>query len=796
MLYNVKRNALFLLCILATAVTAIAAYPKHMQVTTPAGRTVTVTALDDNILKITNTGAGEKARIGTASVLTGENGERLNTDGKGMAASLCGMQVSLTSAGALTIDAGPGKKVTDSGLRTTGTDGRRVMQIGVGSTGSFYGAGERAHHMDMRGDTLHMYNRPNYGYGEGDPRNGHMNICMPLFVASAGYAVVFDDFAKADLILGDPITYITESPEPVTWYFVNGANTLADVSESLSRLIGRQDMPPLWSLGYITSKYGYHTDAEAEGAIDTLKAGGYPVDGIVLDLYWYGKEQDMGRLAWDLNKWHDPDDFLDYMNQRGVNVVTIAQPYVLRNGQGVVTYNELTKKGLMLRDSAGQNPQEVKIWVGEGGMFDVTNPDTRAWLTDRYSRLTDRGLAGWWGDLGEPEVHPENALHANGLTARQYHNRYGSDWAKIIYDMYRTKYPQKRVMTLMRAGTTGLQRYSVFPWSSDVARSWEGLQPQIRIMLHSGLSGLGYMGHDVGGFAIDRNNPVDPELYVRWLQLGTFSPMLRTHSQADAEPYHYPEQENIIRQLILDRYRWLPYNYTLAYENSAKGYPLVRPINFHSPLDRNDTSIDKVDDEFLWGRDVLVAPVLTKGATSRNIVLPAGSDWYDFNNPTEKYKGGTTVADYPAPLEVLPIFVREGAFIPMAEYSMKNTRAFNHGKLTVRYYPAAKGITTYEMFEDDLVTPTPEGNNQGAIVTFTGDTTQKNTLVTISSEGSYRGQREAKTMTLVVYNQTEQPRSVTVDRKNARFTYDKTARTVTVSFNWRIEKPATVSINH
>lgn len=795
-MHNVlRRGTLFALCLL-TAWAVRAAYPKHLQVTTPDGRTVTVTALDDNILKVSNTAPGEKPRIGTASVLTQENGERLNPDGKGAVANICGMQVSLTSDGVLTIDAGNGKKVVDNGLRPVGKNGLREMDLSVDGNGTFFGTGERAHHLNLRGDTLHMYNRPNYGYGEGDPRNSLMNISMPLFVASEGYAVVFDDYAKADLILGNPVKYITESPDPVTWYFVNGARTMADVTENLSKLIGRQDLPPLWSLGYITSKYGYHTSDEAEGVIDTLKSQGYPVDGIVLDLYWYGKEQDMGRLGWDLTKWHDPDDFLGYMKQRGVNVVTIAQPYVLRNGKGIATYNELDRKGLMLKDSLNQKTQDVVIWVGEGGMFDVSNPTTQAWLKERYGSLTDRGLSGWWGDLGEPEKHPENAIHANGLTARQYHNRYGSDWAKIIYDLYREKYPDRRVMTLMRAGTTGLQRYGVFTWSSDVARTWAGLQPQIRIMLHSGLSGIGYMSSDIGGFAVDNERPTDPELYVRWLQLGTFSPTLRTHAQLLPEPYHYPEHEAVIKKLILDRYRWLPYNYTLAYENATKGYPMVRPITFHSPAGSTPAAEFDVDDEYLWGRDVLVAPVLKQGAVSRDIVIPTGSDWYDISAPTKLIAGGSTIKDYPAPLEVLPMFIREGAFIPTAEYKMQNTKGYNQSKLTVNYYPSAKAVTTYTLFEDDLVTPTPEGGNKGLLLTFTGDATQKKlTEVTIIPDGSYRGMAEAKTVTIVVHAQKDQPRSVMVDGKNARFTYDKATQTVTVSFFWRMQAPAVIRIN-
>lgn len=132
-----------------------------------------------------------------------------------------------------------------------------------------------------------------------------MNITMPLVVSSDGFALLFDDYAPSRLILGEGnnISYITENPRPVDFYFVNGASTVADATEQLTALTGRQPLPPLWSLGYITSKYGYHNEAETRGVVDTLRREGYPLDGLVADLYWYGKEQDMGRLAWDGDQW-------------------------------------------------------------------------------------------------------------------------------------------------------------------------------------------------------------------------------------------------------------------------------------------------------------------------------------------------------------------------------------------------------------------------------------------------------------------------------------------------------------
>lgn len=785
-------------CILIVAltlignVTARAAYPQNITVKTANGASVTAVALSDNVIKVINIPTGiDGTAGGKASVLDETSyGTTLNPNGKGMRASFCGLNVTVETSGKVTIDGGPGKTVTDTGLRTF-KDGRQSLSLSVDATGSFYGAGERGHKLNLRGDTLVMYNRQNYGYTGTDSRISQMNITMPLFLASDGYAIVFDDFAAAEMILSDPITYTTESPKAVSWYYINGASSLADVTTALTSLTGRQDLPPLWSFGFITSKYGYKTQRETEDIVDSLRAKGYPLDGIVLDLYWYGKEEDMGRLQWERDQWPDPVDMMQYLRAKGVNVITISQPYVLRNGKAIDNYTTLGKEGLFVADSTGTAPQEVKIWVGEGGMFDVSNPKTRDWLSRRYQRLTDMGVGGWWGDLGEPEVHPESALHANGLSTRLYHNQYGNDWSSIIYDLFKNRYPDRRLISMMRGGTTGLQRYSVFPWSTDVSRSWGGLEPQVRIMLNSGLSGLGYMGHDVGGFAVDPANPIDPELYIRWCQLGLFSPMLRTHATVAAEPICYPEYQNILLPLVKERYRWLPYNYTLAYENASKGWPLVRPLNFHSSLATEN--YDNISDQFLWGRDVLVAPVMKQGATTRNIVLPTGSDWVDYYTPNNTYKGGTEIKDYPAPLDKIPLFVRSGAFLTFADQPMKHVGNYDPSRLTINYYPSAQ-VTSSIIYEDDMKTPS-HADTKGRITTLTGDASGKSVSVTLDSKGSYNNAHSQKVIKLVFFQQQKQPRSVTINKRNMRFDYDKEKQTVTVNFVWKVFQPVNISLN-
>ncbi|MCM1162779.1 MAG: DUF5110 domain-containing protein [Muribaculaceae bacterium] len=787
-----KSSILSSVLALAVMASLQASAAEVVDVTLPQGRRLTVDVVTPDIIRVTNLAPGEKdiryvdAAVGSmkdaGSIKVNRNADILTFT------TSTGVSVRVDqSTGAVDVNAGGGRAVSDNGVRTI-SDGRRRMELATMGSGSFYGAGERGYSFNLAGDTLVMYNKQNYGYTADETRIKQMNITMPLFLSSAGYAVVFDDYAAAEMVMTNPIVYITEAAEPVSWYFVNSTGSLASLTTRLSQLTGRQELPPLWSLGYITSKYGYHTQAETLGVVDTLKRAGYPLDGVVLDLYWYGREEDMGRLAWDPQQWPDHKKMLADLKKKGVNTVIISQPYVLSNGRGVDNFNELSSSGLLLKDTLG-NLQDVKIWVGEGGMFDVSNPATRQWLRNRYKQLTLEGVGGWWGDLGEPEVHPESGLHANGLTTRQYHNRYGNDWSSIIYDLYKEEFPDTRLMTMMRGGTTGLQRYSVFPWSTDVSRSWGGLKPQINIMLNSGLSGLGYMSHDVGGFAINPEAPYDPELYVRWLQLGTFSPVLRTHAQATAEPYNYPDQQSIILPLIKERYRWLPYNYTLAYENATQGLPLVRPLNFYSA---GSNKYDDITDEYLWGRDVLVAPVLEQGATQRRVVFPDGL-WADYRDPSKLYNGGDTII-YDAPLDVLPLFVRTGAIIPTADYEMKNTGDYRTDRLTVNYYPYL-GNSEYTMYEDNPLSTTSLKDGQYRLITFKADAHMHEITMLVKASGNYQGQSDVKDLRFVVHLFDGKPREVLVDGRAVKgWKYDDADKTLTMSTRWNTAKELKLEI--
>lgn len=791
-----NRSSLFISLVLTASGFSMSA--QSIMTVTDSNRRVEVTALTDNIIRVENAPSGTVVPQSRTTVITtsDSDAERATTSTAMLLTTPTGVNVALDKAvGSVTITAGHDRLVRDSGVRVD-SDGMQTISLTTSGNESFYGAGERGYSFNLAGDTLVMYNRQNYGYVAGENRIKQMNITMPLVISSRGYAILFDDYAAARMVMSNPIVYTSEAPAPVAYFFINGVDgssseaRLASVVKQLSSLTGRQQLPPFWALGYITSKYGYHNEAETRGAIDSLRRGGYPVDGIVLDLYWYGKEQDMGRLEWETSQWPNHRKMLSDLKKQGVNLVAISQPYVLRNGRALGNYEDLSARGMFVKDSVG-GPGEVKIWVGEGGMFDVSNPETRQWLADRYQALTDDGVTGWWGDLGEPEVHPEGLVHANGLTTRQYHNLYGNDWSQIIFDLFQKKYPDTRLMTMMRGGTTGLQRFNVFPWSTDVSRSWGGLEPQITIMLNSGLSGLGYMSHDVGGFAIDKDNPIDPELYIRWLQLGLFSPILRTHSQFNAEPYHYPAYQNIILPLIRKRYRWLPYNYTLAFENASEGHPLVRPLNYY---DAGSVNYDDISDQYLWGRDVMVAPVTRRGATSRRVVFPAGT-WVDVNEPGKIYHGGDTIR-YSTPLHVIPLFARAGAFIPMADYKMNNTTDYRTDDYTVRFYPV-EGKSDGYIFEDDMTTPTTIDKGSYALLRFVGTAAPDSVTIDLMARAgsdTYEISRKNKSIKMEVFNMATCPAAVTFDGEKIKFQYDQKLQLLTFEVKWDTSADAQIVI--
>jgi oligosaccharide 4-alpha-D-glucosyltransferase len=266
----------------------------------------------------------------------------------------------------------------------------------------------------------------------------------------------------------------------------------------------------------------------------------------------------------------------------------------------------------------------------------------------------------------------------------------------MVYERQVEKYPDMRPLIMMRSGFAGSQRYGFVPWTGDVSRSWDGLKPQVELSLQGGLFGLAYMHSDLGGFA--DGEVFDKEMYIRWLQYGVFQPVYRPHAQEHIAPepvFHDRQTRDIVRDFINLRYRLLPYNYSLAYENSTTGMPLMRPLFFE---DEAKSSLIDIKDRYFWGDAFFVAPVTGPDMTSKQVMLPPGA-WIDFWTG-EGYAGDQHV-DVSISLETIPVFVRAGSFVPMSP-EVQTTRDYSSENLTLHYYAdESVASSSGQMYDDD-----------------------------------------------------------------------------------------------
>ncbi len=586
------------------------------------------------------------------------------------------------------------------------TGSLRGVRFGLRAGEALYGTGTRALPVNRRGQRVQLYNQAHYGYSNGE---ANLNISIPLVLSGRGYGLFFDDVRPGYLDLGQTdgaaLEFGTENDHLT--YFVLAQTDLPALLAAYTALTGRQPLPPRWALGYIQSKYGYQTEAEARSIVQTMRAQNFPLSGLVLDLYWFGGMGRMGDLSWDRSRFPNPVRMLHDFDSVGVKTVLITEPYITQQSSNYAA----AAGGLLARTNTGAPYVIGNFWAGSAGLLDMTNPATRAWLWPFYRARAQEGVAGWWSDLGEPETHPDAMRHVGG-SAREVHNGFASQWAGLLQEKYQQEFPGQRLFNLTRSGFAGMQRLGATPWSGDVQRSWSGLQAQVPIMLGMGLSGVAYEHADAGGFTGGGQNN---ELYVRWLQFAAFTPIMRAHSEGvPPEPVYYPEPyRSIVRDYAHLRHRLLPTTYSLAWENSQTGAPLARPVDFAEPT---ATPYPNANDAYLWGENLLVAPVLSPGQTQRSIALPADGPWLDYWT-NQQYAGGTT-ATVPAPLTRLPLLVRAGSFVATQPYRASTAQG-QLDTLQLAYYPA-QGVVGRPavVYDDDGRTPDAFGQGQYQLLHF------------------------------------------------------------------------------
>ena len=560
------------------------------------------------------------------------------------------------------------------------------LQMNISDNEVLYGGGARALPMNRRGKKLELYNRAHYGYETEAPL---MNFCIPMFLSSKRYAVHFDAPGTGYLDLDSKNKNIVEfsTVSERRTYQVIAGKTWEQLLSNWTGLTGRQMPPPVWALGNFASRFGYHSQEEVESVVQQFKEDEIPLDAIILDLYWFSDsiKGTMGNLEFHKDSFPDPEGMIQGLKDQGIKTVLVTEPFILTTSN---RWEEALENDAIAKDTAG-NPLTYEFYFGNTGLVDVFSPQARKWFWEKYSDLKAMGIAGFWGDLGEPEVHPAEMMHATG-TANEVHNIYGNRWAQMIQEEWQKEEAENgnysdQPFILMRAGYSGAQRFGLIPWSGDVNRSWGGLQSQPGIALQMGMQGLAYMHSDLGGFAGDYE---DSELYTRWLQYGVFQPIFRPHAQEEvpAEPIFWDaETKQLAKETIELRYRLLPYNIQTTRMNHRNGTPLMRPLFYYA--DRWDgTEIYENDSIYFWGKDFLVAPVLHKSQEKKAVYFPSGC-WYDFYSG-ELHEGHQwdTVA---LTMKHIPVFVRANAFVPMVE-GLQNTDAYDPNDVTIHFYHAKR----------------------------------------------------------------------------------------------------------
>ncbi len=666
------------------------------------------------------------------------------------------------------------------------SDTLKGFRMRISNNEKLMGGGERVLGMDRRGHRLRLYNRASYGY---ETHADLMYYSMPVVVSSRKYILLFDNVADGWLDLGksekDILQFETKGGSMS--YVVVGGSGFRNLTQNYTQVTGHQPMPPRWALGNISSRMGYRTQEEVENVVSLYQKDNIPLDAMVLDLFWFGPEVKgyMGNLEWDKNTFPEPQKMMKKLKDDGVKTVLITEPFILKDTE---KYNECIEKNLLGTDSVGQ-PYVYDFYFGTTTLLDIFKPATKDWFWGIYKKHTLSGVDGWWGDLGEPELHPDDLIHVNGA-ADMVHNAYGHVWAKLVYEGFKNDFPEKRPVILMRSGFAGSQRYGMIPWSGDVNRTWGGLQSQVEISLQMGIQGLAYMHSDLGGFA---GNYKDAELYTRWLQYGVFQPVFRTHAQADVPPepiFWDIKTKNIARKFIQLRYMLTPYLYTMVYENTTKGTPLMRPLFYQN----DDTAFIKNTNTYMWGDNFLVSPVTEKGVNKWSVYFPDGANWFNFFTD-QKYKGGQRDS-VNVTINEIPVFVKGGSFIPTVKI-FNNMEQYNTNELIIHYYKDMDVDESHDyMYNDDGKTNKSWLNNQYEKLNFKSKLDNDGLKISIAREGfEYEGNPEERKISFVIHNVLNKPDNVFVngDKVDYKFQVDK--KTLFIDTMMQGDKQLNVFIN-
>ncbi len=451
----------------------------------------------------------------------------------------------------------------------------------------------------------------------------------------------------------------SEAGGAVDYYFFYGPE-LKQVIAEYRQMTGAAPMLPRWAYGFWQCRERYSSQQQILDTAAEFRARKIPVDVIVQDWQYWGK-YGWNALRFDEQYYPEPAQLMTQLHKEDIHLVASVWA---KFGTATTVDQDMKKAHLLLASSDGTREpgegQAKEDWV------DLFNPKAQEMFWSELNRgLFRDGLDGWWLDASEPEGDPLKGVPTFLGPGELVRNAYPLYETTAVYKGQRAADDLKRVVILTRSAFTGEQRNGTIAWSGDISANWETLRRQIPAGLSFSMSGMPYWTTDIGGFFRPRDQYTSDayhELLIRWFQFGAFSPIFRVHGyQSETEMWKYgPQVEGILKEFDELRYRLMPYTYSTAWGVTNRGATMMRALPFVYP---SDQSLREVSDQFLFGDSLLINPVTEPNVTTRRVVLPAGGDWFDFWSGQKYHGGQTMVAD--APLDKMPILVREGSIVPL-----------------------------------------------------------------------------------------------------------------------------------
>ena len=610
----------------------------------------------------------------------------------------------------------------------------QAFQLEAGE--AVYGLGQhQSGVMDQRGQQIQL-------------KQNNMQIAVPFFQSVKGYGVLWDNNSTTHFKdSANGTSFKSEVGAGIDYYFIQGGN--ADkVIAGYRQLTGQAPMFPRWTLGYWQSRERYKSQYETNDVVRKYRELHVPLDGIVQDWqYWSEDESYWNSTEFGNPRFPDPKKMVDSVHDQNAHIIISVWPSF---GNKTKIYETFKQQNMLFGDYVtwpiNQNVQ----------VYDAFNPHAR----DIYWQYMNKnifsiGIDGWWLDSTEPDHFKDkesDEAHKTFLGAyRKVRNAFPLIHTGGVYKHQRETTSDKRVFILARSAFSGQQRFGTMMWSGDVVSGWDVFRKQISGGLNLSLSGLPYWNSDIGGFFSGRNYPggvndaAFRELYVRWLQFGTFCPMMRSHgTDTPREIYQFGAKGSwaydAIEKFINLRYRFLPYNYSNAWQVTSHAGTMMRALVMDFPTDKK---VWNIDNEYMFGRSVLVCPV-TDTIKKQKLYLPAGTQWFDFWTG-EKLTGGQEV-ERETPIGLMPLYVKAGSIIPLGPFQQYTGE--KKDTLEIRIYEGADGQFT--LYEDEGDNYNYEKGKYATTELVWNDKTR--TLTIKDRKGSYQGMSAHLTFNIVLVN--------------------------------------------